>query len=244
MIPRLAEVPQVVKDARAFVFDKDGTLLDLDTRWVAFFTGLVDAALTELDAPSLRAEILAALGVGPSALVAHGVAAAGTGADVRSVIIETLCASGHDRRASEVAVASAYVSAPMGALEALGHPARTIRVLRECGMRIGVATADDRSRTLADLDGLGLIELVDVVNCGDDSVAKPDPRVLTDMADGWGIDVGSIVMVGDSRHDFATARSAGAPFIFVGDGDGPGGEAWIRSVDEIAEVLGLDSPRQ
>ena len=64
MIPRLADVPQVVLDARAVVFDKDGTLLDLDTRWVTFFTGLVDAALDTLGAPSVRGEVLAALGVG------------------------------------------------------------------------------------------------------------------------------------------------------------------------------------
>ena len=241
MIPRLADVPQVVLDARAVVFDKDGTLLDLDTRWVAFFTGLVDAALETLGALSVRGEVLAALGVGSRSLVPHGIAAAGTGSDVRSVIITTLRGAGHDGDRVEAAVAAAYDSAPMGRLAALGDPARVFRVLRDSGRRIGVATADDRARTLADLEGLGLAGLVDAVNCGDDPVIKPDARVLTDMAALWEIEVASIVMVGDSRHDLATARAAGATFILVGDGGGPGGEARIDTVDDIAAVLASDA---
>jgi phosphoglycolate phosphatase-like HAD superfamily hydrolase len=99
MIPRLVDAPRVVHDARAIVFDKDGTLLDLDSRWVAFFTGLTDRALEAVGASDLRPGVLSALGVGPTSLVPHGVAAAGTGADVRSAIIASLCAAGHDRSA-------------------------------------------------------------------------------------------------------------------------------------------------
>lgn len=44
MAPRLIDVPDLVGGAAALVFDKDGTLLDLDSRWVAFFTALTDTA--------------------------------------------------------------------------------------------------------------------------------------------------------------------------------------------------------
>jgi phosphoglycolate phosphatase len=241
MIPRLVDAPRVVLDARAIVFDKDGTLLDLDSRWVAFFTGLTDRALEAVGASDLRPGVLSALGVGPTSLVPHGVAAAGTGADVRSAIIASLCAAGHDRSAVDAAVTDAYNSAPMGRLAALGDPVSTLTRLRDSGRHIGVATADDRERTVDDLVGLGVANLVDLVNCGDDPFSKPHPRVLTDMAESWGIEVGSIVMVGDSRHDLATARAAGARFISVGSAGMPDAEAWVETVNEIAEAIHSDA---
>ena len=241
MVPRLADADGVLQGSSAIVFDKDGTLLDLDSRWVAFFTGLVDRALTAIDATDLRPRVLEALGVGSTALVPHGVAAAGTGADVPHAIIEVLSAAGRSGAEIDAEVTRAYLAAPMGTLAPLGDPVRALTQTRDAGRYIGVATADDRERTLADLAGLGIAQLVDLVNCGDDPFSKPHPRVLTDMAESWDIEVGSIVMVGDSLHDLATARAAGARFIAVGPSGVPGADAWVETVNEIGEALSSDT---
>ncbi len=231
----------MVLDARAIVFDKDGTLLDLDSRWVAFFTGLTDRALEAVGASALRPGVLSALGVGPTSLVPHGVAAAGTGADV-------LVGDHREHlRGRARSVGGRYCGhrgvqlGADGSTRRARDPVSALTRLRDSGRRIGVATADDRERTLDDLAGLGVANLVDLVNCGDDPFSKPHPRVLTDMAESWGIEVGSIVMVGDSRHDLATARAAGAGFISVGSAGMPEAEAWIETVDEIAEAIYSDA---
>ncbi len=237
MVPRLIDVPDLVGGAAALVFDKDGTLLDLDSRWVVFFTALTDAVLEALDATELRGSVLEALGVGSRGLVPHGVAAAGTGADVRAVIDGVLSAAGYSGAGIDAEIASAYLSAPMGTLAPLGDPARVLTQLRDAGRRVGVATADDRERTLDDLDRLGVAHLVELLNCGDDRFSKPHPRVLLDMAESWEISIDGLVMVGDSGHDLATARAAGSRFIAVSASDLVGADAWVETVDEIGEAL-------
>lgn len=71
------------------------------------------------------------------------------------------------------------------------------------------------------LDALGLLPLFRVVVGGDTlAVRKPDPATLHAVARRLGVDVGDLLLIGDSAIDAATAAAAGARLALVGWGFG------------------------
>jgi phosphoglycolate phosphatase len=69
------------------------------------------------------------------------------------------------------------------------------------------------------LEGHGLGEHVEAV-VGRDTVGarKPDPEGLLEACRRLGVDPADALFVGDSERDEETARNAGVPFEYVGDG--------------------------
>jgi phosphoglycolate phosphatase len=65
------------------------------------------------------------------------------------------------------------------------------------------------------LAGLGLLGHFAVVVGGDEAPRKPDPAGLLGLVAGLGATPAETVMIGDSRHDVATALAAGVPLVAV-----------------------------
>jgi phosphoglycolate phosphatase len=71
----------------------------------------------------------------------------------------------------------------------------------------------DLSRKI--LAGLGLLWRFAEVVGGDEAPRKPDPSGLLGMAARLGATPAETVLIGDSRHDVATALAAGVPIVAV-----------------------------
>lgn len=213
------------------VFDKDGTLIDLHrlwgerTRrcaaWLAGRSGLEDR---------LPEALHRALGYDPDSarLLADGPMATIPRAQLVLVAATVLYQHGLPwHRAHELAEQSfAEIMSALperGDLDPIGDLAGLFDRLRDAGVRIAIATSDDRRPTEHTLRLLAVHERVDWLVCGDDPLpAKPAPEVLAHLATAAGIAPARILMVGDTGCDMRTGRNGGAGLclgVLSGAGD-------------------------
>jgi phosphoglycolate phosphatase len=112
-----------------------------------------------------------------------------------------------------------FVPDPIASAVPLADLVGIFTALRAAGMRVAIATTDDRRPTEATIAGLGLVGLVDDVVCGDDDgPTKPDPAALAGIAGRLGVGGSRTAMVGDAPADLRMARAAGARAIGVASG--------------------------
>ncbi|MFT5979038.1 MAG: phosphoglycolate phosphatase, partial [Ilumatobacter sp.] len=195
----------VMVDAAGVVFDKDGTLFDLDARWYPFFSGIIDDVTERLADASLSAVLTKLLGVAEGGLVIDGLAAVGSVGEIGRRIIDKLVALGHDPDLARATVGDAVDAAQFGPVAPIGDIAGTLRALADTGLRLGIATSDGVANTRDELVAHELVGVFDPVRCADDGgPVKPDPAVLLEIAAAWNVAPADIVFVGDSRQDLAT----------------------------------------
>lgn len=227
-------------DVDVVVFDKDGTLVDLDTLWFPPARGWLDAIAGD-DAAlcGLLAERLGVDLVGER-LVPDGIAAAATFDDFKRTTADELSSQGWnpDRVAAAVSAggrASNAAIAPEASAVLADIPA-LFTDLRTAGLRVAVLTSAGRSSTLEFLRQLGAEHLVDtVVTATDVEYPKPHPEGLHQIGDTLACSADRLLMVGDSVFDHQSARAAGAWFVAVGHqaGAADGADASIECVDQI-----------
>ena len=218
------------------VFDKDGTLIDFDTMWAGWAVRLARSLEAATGVP-MKARLFAAIGFRPdvggavngSPLGSHSMA------ELRRITVETVVASGSSPGDAETIVTAAWRPPdPIGLAIPLTDLPLLFRSLRAAGMRVAVATGDDRGPTETTLRALGVADLVDAVVTPDDGhPTKPDPAMLTHLCASLGVDPGRAAMVGDSTVDLAMARSAGFGLV----GGGLSGASARADLEPLADVL-------
>ncbi len=109
-----------------------------------------------------------------------------------------------------------FVDATTANLAPIGDPKALISSLAAGGYRIGLITNDAEAPARAHLRKLDIEQYFEFV-AGYDSGhgAKPDPEPVLAFARATGVDPSEIALVGDTAHDLAAARAAGAIAIGV-----------------------------
>jgi phosphoglycolate phosphatase-like HAD superfamily hydrolase len=220
------------------VFDKDGTLIDFDRMWSGWSADLV-RKLVSVAGDEVRSPLVEALGLDPGGerVIPGSPLAAWPMARLRELTVATLVDAGLALAEAEAAVArSWHPPDPV----ALAHPLTDLGALfgalRGRGIRVAVATSDDRGPTEATLAGLGIAGLVDALVCADDGLpVKPEPDALLHLCDLLGVDASRAAMVGDSAADVAMGRAAGAGLV-VGVLSGVGSRAELEPFSDT--ILG------
>ena len=202
------------KPLRGVLFDKDGTLIDLQLTWGPAIHAAIHA-LAQGDAAKVRAQAqvlhfdLAAQRFHPTSPIVSGATAqygmAWAGALGRDdfprlrLEIDEICAVECLR-----------------SLTAIGDPVAVVDALRGQGLKVGLATNDAEASARRHLDQLGLIGRMDFV-CGYDTGhgAKPGPGMVEAFARAIGAAPDEVALVGDSRHDLDSAKAAGAIGVAV-----------------------------
>jgi phosphoglycolate phosphatase len=119
-----------------------------------------------------------------------------------------------------------------------------LRGLDACGVPLAVATGKSRAGLNRALVQTGLGPRFTLTRCADEGVPKPDPWMLRDLGEVLQVAPERMVMIGDTTHDVAMARSAGAASVAVLYGahdpqalreSAPG--AIVGSVAELADWL-------
>ncbi len=221
----------------AIVFDKDGTLTELDSRWVGFFRSIIAATAADGGDPGAEQSLAECLGVGIDHIVPGSPAAVKTESELMAIALDHLQGRGWTAEAAMASMMVGLEAATFGPLTPLGPVAPTIAALA-ADYRIGVATSDNRSNTIEELTLLGIAEHVSVLRCGNDGgPVKPDPEVLLGMAREWRLDPVQLLFVGDSEQDRETARAAGIGFVAIApDSTSPAAAtaaAWVTSIAEL-----------
>lgn len=118
-------------------------------------------------------------------------------------------------------------------LQPIGDPRAVLADLRTRGYRLGIMTNDAEANTMAQIRRLGLNDLVEFVAGYDSGFGqKPDAAPVLAFAACVGAAPCDIAVVGDSPHDLIAARAAGA--VALGVLSGPNGaEALAPHADAL-----------
>jgi phosphoglycolate phosphatase len=112
--------------------------------------------------------------------------------------------------------------------------------LRARGRRMAIATGKSRSGLARSLERAGLQGHFAAHRCADQTHPKPHPAMLLEIAEELDVDVGRLLMIGDTSHDLLMAESAGAGGVGVSFGAHPRAELEQRRAvaifDQPAEL--------
>jgi phosphoglycolate phosphatase len=109
------------------------------------------------------------------------------------------------------------------------HVREVLLLLRDAGMKIGVATGrmSVGNGKWRDLKNLGIDTLIDAVVTAGETKPKPDPASLITCTEKLGLSRSECVFVGDSKADVIAGKRAGIPVIALPTG--------VASKDQLAE---------
>jgi phosphoglycolate phosphatase len=227
---------------RAILFDKDGTLIDFQRTWgPATHTVIAQLAAGDDDAYRRLAAVSGFVADERRFLVGSPLIAGAT-PDYGPLWAQAL---GRPATADFFAeIDRLFLQAGLQHLVPIDDPATTLAALARHGYRLGIVTNDAEANAHAQIAQLEIDHLVEFV-AGHDSGfgAKPDPTPVLAFAHALGIAPSEVAVVGDSVHDLAAARAAGAAAVGVLSGPtprehlAPHADALISSVADLPAWL-------
>src|SRR3954471_23345469 len=115
-----------------------------------------------------------------------------------------------------------YFQTTLDHLTPIGHVQTLLSNLAARGLRLGLMTNDADANTRAQLRQLGIDELLEFVAAYDSGYGhKPDGDPVLAFAAFAKVAPAQIAVVGDTEHDLAAARAAGAVAVGVLSGPVP-----------------------
>jgi phosphoglycolate phosphatase-like HAD superfamily hydrolase len=223
-------------NAEVIIFDKDGTLIDFDFMWGTWTLQLAERlqTVTGLDA---RQALCASYGydLARRKILPDGKLTCTPMWRLREMMTEVAQSLGLSGRSARRAVEQAwFVPDPVN----LARPFTDIQMLftniRKHGIRIAIATTDDRHATEAMLRAFTSTELVDTMVCADDGIeAKPAPDMINTICGRLGIEPRNAIVIGDTVADLQMARTAGAGYV-IGVLSGVG---LLDNLTPLADIL-------
>jgi HAD superfamily hydrolase (TIGR01509 family) len=132
-----------------------------------------------------------------------------------TLTVDVLIEAGLTRHAAEAAVATVWrVPDPITSARPLADLTALFRALRARGIKIAIATMDDRASSQAGLAALGVVSYVEALVCADDGwPPKPAPEMAWAACRSTGVMPSQAVVVGDSMSDMQMGRRAGAGLV-------------------------------
>lgn len=229
-------------DVAAVLFDKDGTLVDLDISWARpAIRWIEQAADGGRDLAGVLADRLG-FDAASGRLVPDGVLAAGTVDELERHTRMILMEAGISEGVADVRLDSARRMALEAVLDSenmplLGDVAAGFQRLASANVGIGVVTSDDRAVAVSLLTTVGVLDLVGGLVGGDDGLSpKPAPDGILHVCSLLEVSPADSLMVGDSTADLLAARAARmAGFVAVGASSPAAqhADAVISSIDEL-----------
>lgn len=202
------------------LFDKDGTLLDYDATW----------------APLNKLAALEAAG-GDAALAERLLQAGGYDAATDSHLPNSLLVSasndviagswaellGSDPAQLTQRITAIFEASSAETAVAVPGMQAVIATLKDRGFALGVATNDSEESAHASLEPFGVLDHFDfIVGFDSGHGAKPGPGMVAGFCKATGLEPATVAVVGDSHHDMAMGRAAGAGLlvgVLTGTGD-------------------------
>lgn len=181
------------------IFDWDGTLSDSTDKIVA----CVQAAVREMGLrPVTDAEIRNIIGLGlPEAMAALY-------PEVPKL----------ERQSLAERYARQFVAADIEPSQCYQGVEESLLALKNAGHQLAVATGKSRRGLDRVLDGFGWQSFFDASRCADETSSKPDPQMLNELTQYFGVAAHACVMVGDTEYDMAMAQAIAMPRIAVSYG--------------------------
>jgi phosphoglycolate phosphatase len=216
-LARRRPIPALEKlSPRLIIFDKGGTLTEFRGLWSAWIRELARRVESATGLP-MAGRLFHAMGFDPGSgrIDPAGRLATGTMADLRALTVDLLGQTGLPRPASDAAVETTWFAPdPVGDVRPLADLPELFTDLHARGIKIAVATMDDRASTEATFAALSVESFVDALVCGDDGLPpKPAADMVWAVCQATGVEPAQAVVVGDSVTDLEMGRAAGAGLV-------------------------------
>ncbi|MDI4663210.1 HAD family hydrolase [Xanthobacter autotrophicus] len=229
-------------DLSALLFDKDGTLVHFDRTWGPA-CGAAMRALAGDDAGALsRLQEVSHYLPAEERFLHTSPLVAGSSAHYGPLWAQAL---GRPATAGFLAeIDHLFAREGLACLTPIGRPQATLAHLREAGFVLGIVTNDAEDSARQQAQALGILPLLAAVHGYDSGFgSKPGPGMVTAFAERFDLAPRAIAVIGDSVHDLAAARSAGARFIAVRTGPAPiddllpEADLVVDSIDDLPNLL-------
>jgi phosphoglycolate phosphatase len=224
------------------LFDKDGTLVDIDLTWGR--AGHDVMQLLAAGDPATVARLVEAMHYDPETRRFAPTSPLVAGAPDTYVHLWAEALGRVNDAAMLHDLNAAFTDATFHHLAPIGEPETVLAVLKARGLKLGLATNDAEASARRQLAGLGLDAHMDFI-AGYDSGhgGKPDPGMVKAFATTIGVRARQVAMVGDSALDLLAARAAGAVAIAVLTGPAsrpeltPLADHLLASIEELPALL-------
>jgi phosphoglycolate phosphatase-like HAD superfamily hydrolase len=229
------------------IFDKDGTLIEFELMWAGWVRDLTDRLAAANGGRRLDDVVHDVMGVdiATGRVYPHGGLAATPMPRLREALVEAIADAGAaPGEANGIVDAGWHAPDPVVLAQPVADLPALFAALRRAGIRIAVATSDDRGPTERTLAHLGVAGLVEAVACADDGrPVKPSPAAIHWICRTLGVPESRAAMIGDSPADLAMGRAAGAGLV-VGVLTGVGDRATLAAGADliVASVADLRPP--
>ena len=239
-------------EVEMIICDKDGTLTNFNIMWGNWIKNWIDQLVMktgeahDLDLAALTDNLDKTLGFRreSTSVVPESPVAVSTVSKIGTAAMVVLYQAGIDWHSAEELVghvASQPVEMTSEMVQPVGDVKQAFSDWSAAGIKIIVATSDDRDPTLQAVRLMGIEHLITEYYCGDDPVAnKPNPEAIHRLSKDHDISPSRMLMVGDAVSDMAFGRNgqvAGCIGISGGSGDQAALDAAadivISSVDEM-----------
>jgi phosphoglycolate phosphatase len=194
---------------RAVLFDKDGTLIDVNATWIPIYREmLMDIFGTNVEgAEALMTQ--AGYDKASDKFRAGSILAGGTTRQLIALWWPGLEGEAVEEKAR--LLDHGYTHLVRQRLTPLMPLAPILDELRAMGLKLGIATNDSHVSATAHMDQVGVIGHFDGIIAADTvPVPKPSGHMIRKFAEMTGLPPSAIAMVGDNHHDMEEARNGGA----------------------------------
>jgi phosphoglycolate phosphatase len=233
---------------KGILFDKDGTLLEFHSTQHYIYAKVFTCLKDRFQVPDALLQVLReALGHLPDRLTSDSMLQISTNPQ----IAETLFVLSEEYAAEHpwqppfdkndllelIEELSLSDDVPYSALPGV---LETLRYVNQKGYKLGIATTDTLTATVASLKKAGIFDFFDYLGTGDDSNPKPDTSLADKFSSQCEIIASEMLIVGDSKNDMLFAENVGATFIGI---DTPSDHTSVfktnghRSVSNIIEII-------
>lgn len=194
---------------KAILFDKDGTLIDVNRTWIPLYREMLSSEFKV--SPDVADELLARAGYDKTSdsFFAGSTLAGGTTKQLVGIWWPELNVK--EQAAKALHIDRHYAPLARQYLKPLMDLAPVFTALQSLGLRLGVATNDSAFSATGQMKKLAVDHFFDSI-IGADSVEVPKPsgQMIVRFAKSAGVHPSEIAMVGDNIHDLEEAKNGGA----------------------------------
>ena len=208
---------------KGILFDKDGTLLEFHSTMHHIYTNVFTYLKDRYNVPELLLHQLKnVLGHLPDRLRSDSLLPFSTNPQIAEALLEP-----SEKYAAEhqwqrpfnktdllelIEELSLSENVPYTALPDVPE---TLKYLKIKYYKLGIATADTRTATVAGLKKTEIFDYFDYLGTGDESKPKPETFLADMFCNQCGIALNEVLIVGDSKNDMLFAENVGAYFIGI-----------------------------
>lgn len=205
------------ENIQAVLFDKDGTLANVETYLLALGQGRSHFIDTQV--PGLQVPILSAFGLHPDSLDPTGLMAVGSRSESKTAAAAYVAAAGYGWIAALNLVENAFqqaaaaLPAKVSQTPLMEGTALLLRRLRAAQVKLGIVSSDTHSEVTTFVNHHQLSDVGWYCGTAPETLPKTHPDFLKFACQAMGVNSSATLVVGDSAADLQLAQQGAAGFL-------------------------------